>query len=98
MIRTDQATHNGFSHISNEEVWPGIDSRYRLIVVAALRSKQLQRGSLPRIEVDPQRRKHTSIALEEVKQGLVPFTTTALALKENGKHPARQDTLVLTDG
>jgi DNA-directed RNA polymerase subunit omega len=74
MRRTDQSTHNGFSHISNEEVWPGIDSRYRLIVVAALRSKQLKRGSQPRIDADPQRRKATSIALEEVKQGLVPFT------------------------
>jgi DNA-directed RNA polymerase subunit omega len=97
MTRTDQATHNGFSHISNEEVWPGIDSRYRLIVVAALRSKQLQRGSLPRIGVDPQRRKNTSIALEEVKQGLVPFTTIVEAQKENGNHPARQDALLLTD-
>jgi len=75
MNRTDRATHNGFSHISNEEVWPGIDSRYRLIVVAALRSKQLKRGAHPRIDADPQRRKATSIALEEVKQGLVPFVT-----------------------
>jgi DNA-directed RNA polymerase omega subunit len=74
MTRTDQATHDGFSHISNEEVWPGVDSRYRLIIVAAQRSKQLLRGSLPRIEVDTQRRKNTSIALEEVKRGLVPFT------------------------
>ncbi|HEY0378015.1 MAG TPA: DNA-directed RNA polymerase subunit omega [Pyrinomonadaceae bacterium] len=74
MTRTDQDTHDGFSHISNEEIWPGIDSRYRLIVVAALRSKQLLRGSPPRIEVDMQRRKDTSIALEEVKRGLVPFT------------------------
>jgi DNA-directed RNA polymerase omega subunit len=97
MTRTDQATHNGFSHISNEEVWPGIDSRYRLIVVAALRSKQLKRGSLPRIDADPQRRKATSIALEEVKQGLVPFTTIVEAHKDNAHHPARQDTLVLTD-
>jgi DNA-directed RNA polymerase subunit K/omega len=32
------------------------------------------RGSLPRIEVDSQRRKNTSIALEEVKRGLVPFS------------------------
>lgn len=74
MLRKDQSTHNGFSHISNEEVWPEIDSRYRLIVVAALRSKQLQRGATPRIEADRQRRKTTSIALEEVKRGLVPFT------------------------
>ncbi len=77
MTRTDQNTHNGFSHISNEEAWPGIDSRYRLIIVTALRAKQLVRGSLPRIEVDSQRRKNTSIALEEVKRGLVPFTITS---------------------
>ena len=76
MVRTDQATHDGFSHISNEEEWPGIDSRYRLIIITALRTKQLLRGSLPRIEVDSQRRKNTSIALEEVKRGLVPFTLT----------------------
>lgn len=83
MIRTDQATHDGFSHISNEEEWPGIDSRYRLIIVAALRSKQLQRGSHPRIEVDQQRRKNTSIALEEAKRGLVPFTITAETQKKS---------------
>jgi DNA-directed RNA polymerase subunit omega len=74
LLRKDHSTHNGFSHISNDEVWPEIDSRYRLIVVAALRSKQLQRGATPRIEADTQRRKFTSIALEEVKRGLVPFT------------------------
>ncbi|HEX8845667.1 MAG TPA: DNA-directed RNA polymerase subunit omega [Pyrinomonadaceae bacterium] len=83
MPRTDQETHNGFSHISNEEVWPGVDSRYRLIVLAALRSKQLLRGSLPRIEVDMQRRKNTSIALEEVKRGLVPFTIVSIDRKVN---------------
>jgi DNA-directed RNA polymerase omega subunit len=74
MVRKDQGTHDGFSHISNEEIWPGVDSRYRLIIVAALRAKQLQRGSLPRIEVDLRRRKNSSIALEEVKRGLIEFT------------------------
>lgn len=90
MSRTDQSTHNGFSHISNEEQWPDIDSRYRLIIVAALRSKQLQRGSLPRVEVDGQRRKYTSIAIEEVKRGLVPFTLTAEEPKNisNSHEPA----------
>lgn len=85
MTRKDQATHNGFSHISNEEDWPGIDSRYRLIVIAAQRSKQLLRGSPPRIEVDTRRRKNTSIALEEVKRGLVPFTVTAEDPRKNGE-------------
>lgn len=84
MSITDQSTHNGFSHISNEEEWPGIDSKFRLIVVAALRSKQLLRGSPPRIDVDPRRHKTTSLALEEVKQGLVPFTTIDKDQKENG--------------
>jgi DNA-directed RNA polymerase omega subunit len=80
----DKSTHDGFSHISNEERWPGIDSRYRLIVVAALRSKQLVQGSLPRIVADPRKRKNTSIALEEVKQGLVHFTLDSETQKENG--------------
>lgn len=51
-----------------------MDSRYRLIVVAALRSKQLLHGATPRIETDPLRHRNTSIALEEVKRGLVSFT------------------------
>jgi DNA-directed RNA polymerase subunit omega len=93
LLRTDQSTHDGFSHISNEEVWPEIDSRYRLIVVAALRSKQLQRGATPRIEGDTQRRKPTSIALEEVKRGLVPFTIIKEEKKVKGNDPGS-----ITDG
>jgi DNA-directed RNA polymerase omega subunit len=50
-----------------------IDSKYRLIILAAKRSKQLQRGARPRIEIDPTKHKHTRIALEEVIQGTVPF-------------------------
>jgi len=56
------------------ELWPGIDAQFRLIIVAALRSKQLVRGATARIEPDPLRRRNTSIALEEVKRGLVAFT------------------------
>lgn len=59
------------------EQWPGIDSHFRLIAVAALRSKQLLRGARPRIDADPLRRRNTSIALEEVKRGLVRFTVVA---------------------
>ncbi len=80
----DKATNEAFSWVSQEEQWPGIDSRFRLIVVAALRSKQLQHGSPPRIEADPRRHRNTSIALEEVKQGLVPFTITLEDQKKNG--------------
>ncbi len=52
---------------------PEIDSKYRLIILAAKRSKQLQRGARPRIEIDPTKHKPTRIALEEVIQGTVPF-------------------------
>ena len=51
-----------------------VDSKYRLIILAAKRSKQLQRGASPRIEIDPQKHKPTRIALEEVIRGRVHFT------------------------
>ena len=50
-----------------------IDSKYRLIIIAAKRSKQLQRGARPRIEIDQTKHKPTRIALEEVVRGTVPF-------------------------
>lgn len=74
MSEKDKTERGGSNHAATEAEWPGIDSRYRLIVVAALRSKQLLNGSLPRIEDDARRHRNTSIALEEVKRGLVPFT------------------------
>jgi DNA-directed RNA polymerase subunit omega len=55
---------------------PEIDSKYRLIILAAKRSKQLQRGARPRIEIDALKHKFTRIALEEVIQGTVPFHLT----------------------
>ncbi|HVF67115.1 MAG TPA: DNA-directed RNA polymerase subunit omega [Pyrinomonadaceae bacterium] len=53
---------------------PSLDSKYRLILVAAQRSKQLQRGARPRVEMDSQRHKPTRIALEEVLRGKVHFS------------------------
>ena len=52
---------------------PTLDSKYRLILVAAQRSKQLQKGARPRVEMDSQRHKPTRIALEEVQRGKVNF-------------------------
>jgi DNA-directed RNA polymerase omega subunit len=48
-------------------------SIYRMVIVAGLRSKQITRGSKPRILPDPLKRRSVSIALEEVRRGLVPF-------------------------
>jgi DNA-directed RNA polymerase subunit omega len=53
-----------------------IDSKYRLIILAAKRSKQLQRGARPRIDIDAVKHKPTRIALEEVIRGAIHFHTT----------------------
>ena len=36
---------------------PVIDSKYRMIILAAQRSKQLQRGANPRVDMDPRKSK-----------------------------------------
>ena len=69
---------NTYSSVAAEGQGPGVGSVYRLVVVAALRNKQLTRGAAPRIEADPLRRRNTTIALEEVKRGLVPFTNAGV--------------------
>jgi DNA-directed RNA polymerase subunit omega len=53
-----------------------VDSKYRLIILAAKRSKQLQRGARPRIDIDTLKHKNTRIALEEVMRGRVNFKVT----------------------
>lgn len=72
---------NRLTGVANEGTWPGIDSRFRLIIVAGLRAKQLLHGSKPRVEANKARRRHTTIAVEEVKRGLVPFTNGNTAPK-----------------
>jgi DNA-directed RNA polymerase omega subunit len=56
------------------ESWPGIVSRFQLVLLAGRRSKQLFAGAHPRIPADPLKRRNTSIALEELRRGLVPFS------------------------
>lgn len=56
----------------NETDWTtDIDSKYRLVLLASQRSKQLQRGAKPRIYAGA--RKPTRVALEEVQRGLVRY-------------------------
>ena len=54
-------------------------SRFRAVVVAALRAKQLRRGSKPRIESNPGRHKDIRTAMEEVSRGLINFTRFPVA-------------------
>jgi len=62
------------AELTEETSAPEIDSKYRLIILAAKRSKQLQRGARPRIDIDAVKHKNTRIALEEVMQGRVNFS------------------------
>jgi len=66
----------GLEKTSDDSEAQELDSKYRLIIVAAKRSKQLQRGAKPRIDIDAQKHKPTRIALEEVLRGKVPFQIT----------------------
>ncbi len=48
-----------------------IDSKYRLVLLVARRSKQLQKGAKPRLQSSA--KKPTRIALEEVQRGLIHY-------------------------
>lgn len=51
-----------------------IDSKYRKILIAAKRSKQIQKGAQPRVNMANS--KATRVALEEVERGLINFEIT----------------------
>ena len=58
--------------IDDENEWTTqIDSKYRLVLLAARRSKQLQKGARPRVHTGA--RKPTRVALDEVERRLVPY-------------------------
>ena len=48
-----------------------IDSKYRFVILSALRARQIQGGSMPRLK-EP-RHKATQIAQKEILNGLVKF-------------------------
>lgn len=62
----------------NEEVEeiidpPEIDSKYRMIILAAQRSKQLQRGAISRTDIDTRKNKPTRVAMRELREKRVNF-------------------------
>ena len=52
-----------------------IDSKYRFVILSALRARQIQGGSMPLLK-EP-RHKSTQIAQKEILQGLVKFRIPA---------------------
>jgi len=74
------------SNIPNDKTraeWPGIMSRFQLVILAAHRNKQLLQGAQPRITVDRLKQRNTSIALEELKRGLILFKPLAVEEAQN---------------
>ncbi len=66
-------------HEKNEAPHQFIDSKYRKILIAAKRSKQLQKGARPRVSMP--NAKMTRVALEEVERGLIDFELTEMVEK-----------------
>ncbi|NOT48761.1 MAG: DNA-directed RNA polymerase subunit omega [Acidobacteria bacterium] len=52
---------------------PPIDSKYRMIILAAQRSKQLQRGANSRTDIDVRKSKPTRVAMKELAEKRVNF-------------------------
>ena len=61
-----------------------IDSKFRYILVAAKRARQLQAGARPLIQSTAKRL--TRVAQQEVTAGLVPFELLAPATGNNDKN------------
>ena len=69
--KTAEEIENGQIHETFDT--PPIDSKYRLILLAAQRSKQLQRGAIPRTDADTRKHKATRVAMKEIEEGKVNF-------------------------
>ena len=65
-----EETENESEEIINP---PDIDSKYRMIILAAQRSKQLQRGAISRVDIDTRKSKPTRVAMKEIENRKVNF-------------------------
>jgi DNA-directed RNA polymerase subunit omega len=65
------------SHVPIEDLFDKIDSKYRLVIIAAKRSRQLNRGAAPLIQ--PKGYKPTYIALEEIPAGRIEYQVKPVA-------------------
>lgn len=61
----------------------GIESKFRFILVAAKRARQLQAGAKAMVQTPS--KKVTKIAMQEVEAGLVPVETPEGGAESDGK-------------
>ena len=73
MAAKPEATTNNDEAVETSVNPPEIDSKYRLIILAAQRSKQLQRGAQPRVDADLRKTKPTRVAMKEIVEKKVNF-------------------------
>ncbi len=75
------AEQNTEQQIEETETKGGIstenDSKYRKIILAAQRSKQIQRGADPRVDMDSRKNKSTRIAMKELDEGKIKYEILA---------------------
>jgi len=64
------------------DVPQGVDSKFRLILVAAKRARQLQSGAKPLVQAPS--RKATKVAQLELGAGLVPFEVQQPSVDDDG--------------
>lgn len=64
------------------DVPQGVDSKFRLILVAAKRARQLQAGAKPLVQAPS--RKATKVAQLELGAGLVPFEVQQPVVDDDG--------------
>jgi DNA-directed RNA polymerase subunit omega len=73
------------------EIPQNLDSKFRFILVAARRARQLQAGARPLVQTPT--KKSTRVAQQEVGAGLVPIEMISLAANHdknnNKKKPAK---------
>jgi len=65
------------------------DSKFRFIIVAAERAKQLQNGAPPKLSVKS--RKASYIAIREVEQQLVPFKILEIKGEEEQEEEEKEE-------
>ena len=66
-----------------------VDSKYRFVILSALRARQIQSGSIPLIK-EPSH-KATQLARKELQQGLVKFRIPEGSQKKNNSQEAPQE-------
>ena len=66
----------------------GMDSKFRYILVAAKRARQLQAGARPLVQTPS--KKTTKIAQQEVLAGLVPIEIPEVEVENNGRKKKKE--------